>query len=235
MPKRKSSVASFSDAKKSKTKNKNRFNFELDGKDNAAFIPDADYSGDSDVTDLDEPIGIALEEQDNTDSYEDESDNDCDLFTPTKSYSRISSEYNNTQKKLEKNYPYKWIPGEKKSDILQNEIFLSHKDKQAIISKSFTELFEFYFCSKIKNYIIESTQRNGYSLSLDDLNTFIGIIIFSSYNKRPSQRDFWSTDPLLHAAPVAMAMSRNKFETIKSKLKFSLPEDNDPTNRAWRV
>ena len=72
-------------------------------------------------------------------------------------------------------------------------------------------------------------------MTLDELNVFIGIIIFSSFNRRLSQRDYWSNDPLLHSVPVASAMSCNNFEMIKSKLKFSKPEDNEPANKVWRV
>jgi len=63
----------------------------------------------------------------------------------------------------------------------------------------------------MKNYIIAATKENGYELSLSDLNTFIGIIIFSSFNKRKSQCDYWSTDPYLSSEIISSAMSRDKF------------------------
>ena len=49
----------------------------------------------------------------------------------------------------------------------------------------------------MKEYIIEACKENEFDLQLDDLSTFIGIIILSSINKRKSQRDFWSTDPCM--------------------------------------
>ncbi|XP_066590837.1 piggyBac transposable element-derived protein 3-like [Prorops nasuta] len=221
--------------KKSKTTRRNFLSFEIDERNNAAFIPNPDYSGESDINVSDSEIDS--EELDTIDFSADESNNNDseNYFTPKKSYARISSEYNNTQKKLEENYIYGWIPGERKYDILHDDLFLSNKDKSFIQSKSFTELFELFFCAEIKNYIIESTKLNGHLLTFDELNIFIGIIIFSSYNKRLSQRDFWSNDPFLHSDPVASAMSRNHFEKIKSKLKFSKPEGNNPTNKIWRV
>ncbi|XP_066596280.1 piggyBac transposable element-derived protein 3-like [Prorops nasuta] len=221
--------------KKSKTTRRNFLSFEIDERNNAAFIPNPDYSGESDINVSDSEIDS--EELDNIDFSADESNNNDseNYFTPKKSYARISSEYNNTQKKLEEIYIYDWIPGERKYDILHDDLFLSNKDKSFIQSKSFTELFELFFCAEIKNYIIESTKLNGHLLTFDELNIFIGIIIFSSYNKRLSQRDFWSNDPFLHSDPVASAMSRNHFEKTKSKLKFSKPEDNNPINKIWRV
>lgn len=236
MSKRRSQCeAAVSDAKNLSKKNKSHGTFDIDKRNNASFIPHPDYSGDSDVSDSD--LEVDLEESDDIDSSTGETDNDeeDDLFLPKKSYARTSSEYNSTQKKLEEDYVYNWLPGEKKYDILQDDIFLSDENKKFIQSKSFTELFELFFCSGIKNYIDESTQLNGHPLTLEELDVFIGIIIFSSYNKRLSQRDYWSDDPLLHSVPVASAMSRNNFEKIKSKLKFSKPEDSDSTNRVWKV
>ena len=48
-------------------------------------------------------------------------------------------------------------------------------------------------------------------MSLANLEVFIGIIIFTMYDKRLSQRDYWSLDPHLRAEPVASAMTRTKF------------------------
>ncbi|XP_043475801.1 piggyBac transposable element-derived protein 3-like [Leptopilina heterotoma] len=46
----------------------------------------------------------------------------------------------------------------------------------------------------------------------------------------------WSKDPYLRSDIVASAMSRNKFEKIKSNLKFYKPEVAENTkDRAWRV
>ena len=50
-----------------------------------------------------------------------------------------------------------------------------------------------------------------FDLQLDDLNTFIGIII-SSFNKRRSQRDYWSPKPFLSCEVVSSAMTRDEFE-----------------------
>jgi len=67
----------------------------------------------------------------------------------------------------------------------------------------------------MKEYIIDACKENGFDLPLVDLNTFIGIIIMSSFNKRKSQRDYWSTDLFLSYEVVSSAMARTKFEQIK--------------------
>lgn len=38
------------------------------------------------------------------------------------------------------------------------------------------QLFELLFSKDLKNYMIESTRKNNYNLTLDDLDVFLGII-----------------------------------------------------------
>ncbi|XP_033231542.1 piggyBac transposable element-derived protein 3-like, partial [Belonocnema kinseyi] len=66
-------------------------------------------------------------------------------------------------------------------------------------------------------------------------NENLRIIIFTMFNKRLSQRYYWSTDPLLRSEPVAKAMGRQEFEKIKSQIKFHKLADEDPGDKAWRV
>lgn len=87
----------------------------------------------------------------------------------------------------------------------------------------------------MKNHIIEATKENGYDLSMHDLNTFIGIVIFSSFNKRKSQRDYWSHDLYLGEGVVSAAMTCNKFESIKSHLKYSKAAEQNPEDGGWKV
>ena len=59
------------------------------------------------------------------------------------------------------------------------------------------ELFETFFSIEIKQYIIDASKENDFDLQLQDLNTFLGIIIVTSFKKRESQRDYWSTGPMI--------------------------------------
>lgn len=70
---------------------------------------------------------------------------------------------------------------------------------------------------------------------MQDFNTFLGIVILTAINSRKSQRDYWSTDPFLHCEVIKSAMSRDDFERIKSKLKFSKSKDKDDNDRGWRI
>ena len=47
---------------------------------------------------------------------------------------------------------------------------------------------------------------------------FIGIIFLSCYNKRTCETDYWSKNPGLECLIVASAMSRTRFQHIKSYL-----------------
>jgi len=82
-----------------------------------------------------------------------------------------------------------------------------------------------FFSIEMKQYIIDACKENKYDLELQDLNTFIGIIILTSFNKRKSQRDYWLLNSFLSCEMVSSAMSCDKFEEIKSKLKYSKTKD----------
>jgi len=86
----------------------------------------------------------------------------------------------------------------------------------------------------LKNYIVSCTKVNGY-ISLDRLETFIGIITTTIINRRLSQRDYWSTDPLLRSEKIVSTMSRNEFEKIKLSIKYSMPDDENNNDKVWRV
>lgn len=175
------------------------------------------------------------------DSDEDEllcelNDKDSDTACAGISYREASANYNEAQKKLEPDHVYHWVNGENLvDDNLSNELLLSDTDKEEILRMSPVELFELFFSSEIKNYIVKATTENGYSLTTTDLDIFVGILVFSSFNKRPEQRDYWSKDPLLESPPVRTAMSRDKFKAIKSSLKFCLQEDVNVSDKVWKL
>lgn len=189
-----------------------------DGYLDAIIVPQNDGSGISDSDSEFEDLQI--------------SDNEISNIN----YRQISSNYQEDQSKLEPNHTYVWKSGEKKyENYPEDENLLSENTKKFIRESSYVQLFELFFSTDLKKYIIESTRINGYDLTSNDLDIFVGIIIVSIFNQRKSQKDYWSERPLLACSTVAKAMSRNKFLEIKSKLKFSKPEDQNHDDRAWRV
>ena len=75
---------------------------------------------------------------------------------------------------------------------------------------------------------------NGYNLTEDKLDIFIGILVLTTFNQRKTQKDYWSTDPRL-ACPAVSTMSRATFIEIKSTLKMNKSEDKNDNDKAWKV
>lgn len=94
---------------------------------------------------------------------------------------------------------------------------------------------ELFFSDELKTEIITCTRTNGYDITSSEFDTFIGILIFTSYNKRLSQRDYFSKNKYLGAKPVSDAMGRDRFTKIKKFLKYSKIEDVNEKDKAWRV
>lgn len=199
---------------------------------NANIIPNADDSGESD-SDISMNGHSEDSSEDNSDS--EQVDNSTSTFT-VHSYDDVYKNYSSSQKKLENDHQYKWLDGEYNHNrTFTNEIFLRKSDKEIILKSTPTNLFECFFTLELKDYIIECTKINGCEMSRTELDVFIGIIIFTTYNKRLSQRDYWSMDPHLRAEPIVTAMSRRRFEQIKSKIKFHKSEERNNTDRIYRV
>lgn len=201
----------------------------------AIYLPNPEESGESDTYDDDEDSG----DRDVGSSDDESSDDgiiDCNFSSPKISYAKIFDQYDLSQKTLEDDHHYNWIDGEKHyPDDVANKNLLSEKDKKIILSSTPTKLFEYFFSDNLKKVIIECTESNGYQLTRDRFDVFLGILLFSSYNTRHSQRDYWSTNSLLRADPVVSAMGRTEFEEIKSNLKYSKPEEENKEDRIWRV
>ncbi|XP_032688514.1 piggyBac transposable element-derived protein 3-like [Odontomachus brunneus] len=151
-------------------------------------------------------------------------------------YDKICKSYRENQDKLEKGHEFKWVNGEKKYTCdLMDKVLLKDTQKKRIRESKPVELFEQFFSVDMTDYMIDASKENGLNLNMDDLNTFIGIILVSSFNKRKSQRDYWAADPFLSCEVISSAMSRNTFENIKSKLKFSKTKDENTDDKGWRV
>ena len=87
------------------------------------------------------------------------------------------------------------------------------------------EIFESFF-NDIVELLVEHTNRYAnrdknnlqFTVTNDEMMKFIGIIFLSGYNKRTCETDYWSKSPDLECLIVASAMSRTRFQHIKSYL-----------------
>lgn len=220
MSKRKSN----STEKTSVSDNRSNMKYETDDScenyNELVMLPDPDDSGCDDDSDEDDSNDVA------------EFNDALDYM----SYEKVCHSYSENQKNLQPNHEYQWKEGEKVySEEVKDSLFLNDSTKKMIYNSSPVQLFEMFFCRAIKDYIIAATKENGFDLSLLLLNAFIGIIIFSSFNRRKSQRDYWSNDPYLKSDVVSATMSSKTFEQIKSKIKYSKSSDRNDGDRGWRV
>jgi len=73
---------------------------------------------------------------------------------------------------------------------LEDKILLNDSTKKRIRESESIELFEVFFSTEMKQYIIDANKENDLHLQMHDLNIFIAILMVSSFNKRKSQRNY---------------------------------------------
>jgi hypothetical protein len=85
------------------------------------------------------------------------------------------------------------------------------------------ELFASFFAPSILESIVENTNRNtplppGWTpLTILELYTFIGVLVYIGLHYELSIKMYWSTDPFtLKHTVFSSRMSRNRFEAISS-------------------
>ncbi|XP_058790066.1 piggyBac transposable element-derived protein 2-like [Phymastichus coffea] len=195
---------------------------------------------DSDVDSEENDEFVVIPDPDNSGSegeYDSDDENlDEEIPKPNISYRSTFHNYSAVKKKLEPDHEFSWCNSEKVCPgNVENELLLSDSVKKKICSMSPVQLFELFFSKEIKNYIIEASEANGLNLSVQELNTFVGILLLSSYNIRNELREYWETDPLVKCSVVSSAMTRDRFCEIKTKIKYSKPKDKNDHDKAWKV
>lgn len=108
------------------------------------------------------------------------------------------------------------------------------------------EFFHFYFTPELKKIIIEesnlyATQKqisNPVSLSDNDFNKFLGILIYTSVIKYPNTRLYWSDK--YGYEPIKKTMPQKRFEKLRSIIHFNdnskeLPRDNPDRDKLYKI
>ena len=125
----------------------------------------------------------------------------------------------------------------------------SHSDclrKMRESLKDFTPvtIFEEIMSPKIFEHIVKETVRysavsknKSEIVTVEELKTFIGILMFSSYLKLSSTKNYWSNDDDLGILLVKTAMARNRFQILKSIIHFCDNSDCEKNNedRGFKV
>lgn len=73
--------------------------------------------------------------------------------------------------------------------------------------------------------------RGWRQLHEDELWRFLAVKIMMGINKKPSYKDYWTKNPLLHTPFFGSAMSRSRFEGILRAIHFSNNEDIRPGSK----
>ena len=101
----------------------------------------------------------------------------------------------------------------------QAQLINKHPDLvQATISNTFESTFSDmaeFLVNKTNRYATENKNKPEFSVSMEEMKQFIGLIFLAGYNMRLSERDYWSADPDLRCDAFCTAMSRNRFFEIK--------------------
>lgn len=107
-------------------------------------------------------------------------------------------------------------------------------------------IFESFFSPEVMNDILSQTMiyattcKNDqtFSINLDELKIFFGILLFSGYHTLPQVSHYWSSADDLGVPLISNAMSRNRFNQIKAYIHFNDNADiNDETklDKAFKV
>ena len=120
------------------------------------------------------------------------------------------------------------------------------------ISASPLEVLELFFSSDLLEEIVD--QSNIYAkqvmgdedfkkwrrITVQELKAFLGFHILMAINHLPSLDDYWRRDPLLHYAPIADRITRDRFRELSRYLHFAdndslLPRDAPGYDRLGKV
>ena len=80
--------------------------------------------------------------------------------------------------------------------------------------------------------------RNGWKaieLNPNDLKCFIGALIVSGYNTVPYRRLMWSTCDDTRNRMVTEHMRRNRFYDIMWHIHFSIPSEENRSDKYWKL
>ena len=106
------------------------------------------------------------------------------------------------------------------------------------------DVFSLYFDDEVMDLVVAETNlyadqvrssknlRKVWTTNREEIRAYFGFMILMGINKLPEIRDYWSTHPYLHYAPVADRISRDRFEEITRYLHFAdntvLPARGEP-------
>ena len=105
------------------------------------------------------------------------------------------------------------------------------------------DIFNLFFSDNLVSSIVTETNRYAaqeigsggkqWRTTTEEIRAYFGFMILMGVNQLPEIRDYWSTNPALHYAPIADRISRDRFEEITRFLHFvdnsTLPARGHPS------
>ena len=98
---------------------------------------------------------------------------------------------------------------------------------------------------EIYDHIVKETVRYAttyknamdFIMTSNELKAFIGVLLLSSYHKLPSERYYWSNDEDLGISLVKNALSRNRFQMLKSFIHFvdNSEAENNKHDKGFKI
>ncbi|KAL7635346.1 UNVERIFIED_CONTAM: hypothetical protein RMT77_014413 [Armadillidium vulgare] len=98
----------------------------------------------------------------------------------------------------------------------------------------FTEEFMNHICRESVKYASQKGDQQ-FTLSVDELYVYFGILLLSGYNKLPFRRMYWERRPDSNNNLVNNSISRNKFEKIHQFLHFNDNMTIDPNDKVYKI
>jgi len=69
----------------------------------------------------------------------------------------------------------------------------------------------------------------------NELWCYFGLTMLMGFVKKPTIKEYWTTNPLIVTPMFGKIMSRNRFETITRGLHFANNENPNPIDRFWKL
>ena len=91
---------------------------------------------------------------------------------------------------------------------------------------NYNDMFDYIVRESVR-YACASKNISDFSFDPAELRVFLGLLLLSGYHKLPSERHYWSEDDDLGLDIVKNAMSRNRYQKLKSLIHFN---NNDLAN-----
>ena len=196
---------------------------------------DDDKTNECMVNEVPGPLELYVEISDKVAETENNIDSEnIDTATDTVNSSRAVGNRKSPQMLRRENYAIQNQYGKRKLPKYTKKIAKSdsHSDCLRKIRESLEDfipvtIFEEIMSPKIFGHIVKETVRysavsknKSEIVTVEELKTFIGILMFSSYHKLSSTKNYWSNDDDLGIPLVKTAMARNRFQILKSIIHF---------------